>query len=119
ILVLFVGRDLSATFEGMPNQIRLLHLFTYNYRRGWPASLDFTRTLWAFTAIAAVLMLLLMVTRIRRQVVAGMLGLGVVFAAWGLDDYFMKVSPHWGQRETMIAYYQAAREIPGPVVAYQ
>ena len=39
--------------------------------------------------------------------------------AWGLDVYFMKISPHWGQRETTLAYYQAAREAPGPFIAYQ
>jgi hypothetical protein len=43
----------------------------------------------------------------------------VVFGAWGLDVYFMQISPHWGQRETTIAYYQAAREAPGPLIAYQ
>ncbi|MFS8067461.1 MAG: glycosyltransferase family 39 protein, partial [Byssovorax sp.] len=119
ILVLFVGRDLSANFEGMPNQIRLLHLFTYNYRRGWPASLDFRRTLWAFTIAAAVLMALLAWARVRRYVITALLALGLGFAVWGLDSYFMKTSPHWGQRETVLAYYDQSTRIPGPLVAYQ
>ena len=119
ILVLFVGRDLSATFEGMPNQIRLLHLFTYNYRRGWPASLNFTTTLWAFTIIAAVLMALLAWASVRRHVITALLALGLGFAVWGLDSYFMKTSPHWGQRETVLAYYDQSTRIPGPLVAYQ
>jgi hypothetical protein len=118
-VVLAVGRDLSATYEGLPNQIRLMHLVTYNYRRPWPPSLDFTPTLWAFTAAATALTALLAIIAIRRHVVAALLALGLTFGAWGLGVYFMKISPHWGQRETTIAYYQAAREVPGPLVAYQ
>ncbi len=119
ILVLAVGRDLSANLEGLPNQIRLWHLVTYNYRRPWPPSLDFTPTLWAFTAAAARATLALVEARVRRHVVVGLVSLGVVFGAWGLDVYFMKIAPHWGQRETTLAYYQASREAPGPLVAYQ
>ena len=119
LLVFFVGRDLSATYEGLPNQVRLLHLFTYNYRRVFPGSLDFTPSLWAFTLAAAALMLLLVVRRLRRHVTAALLALGLCFAAWGLDVYFMKTSPHWGQRETILAYYDASREVPGPLIAYQ
>ena len=119
ILVFFVGRDLSANFDGAPNQIRLLHLFTYNYRRGWPASLDFTATLWAFTVTAAVLMALLAWASVRRHVITALLAVGLGFAVWGLDSYFMKTSPHWGQRETVLAYYDQSSRIPGPLVAYQ
>ncbi len=118
-LVLAVGRDLSATLEGLPNQIRLMHLVTYNYRRPWPPSLDFTPTLWAFTAAATLLCFALVAARVRRHVVAALVSLGVVFAIWGIDVYFMRISPHWGQRETTIAYYQANREVPGPFIAYQ
>ncbi|MFO0758888.1 MAG: glycosyltransferase family 39 protein [Byssovorax sp.] len=118
-LVFFVGRDLSATFEGMPNQVRLLHLFTYNYRRAFPPTLDFNRTLWAFTITASALMLLFAVRRLRRHVSAAMLVLGIAFAAWGLDVYFMKTSPHWGQRETLLTYYGISRDVPGPLIAYQ
>ncbi|MEO7332119.1 MAG: glycosyltransferase family 39 protein [Minicystis sp.] len=119
VLVFFVGRDLSATYEGLPNQVRLLHLFTYNYRRAFPTFLDFTPSLWAFTLVASALMFLLLVRRIRRHVTAALLALGLSFAVWGLDVYFMKTSPHWGQRETVLAYYNASREVQGPLIAYQ
>jgi 4-amino-4-deoxy-L-arabinose transferase-like glycosyltransferase len=119
VVVLAVGRDLSANLEGLGNQIRLMHLVTYNYKRPWPTSLDFTPTLWAFTAVAAVLCVALVFAGARRHVVAGLVALGVVFGGWGVDVYLMKISPHWGQRETTLAYYQAARELPGPFVAYQ
>ncbi|KYF68416.1 ArnT family glycosyltransferase [Sorangium cellulosum] len=119
ILVFFVGRDLAMAREGQPSQARLLHLFTYNYKRPWPQSLDFSATLWAFTVAAAVLCLLLMVARFRRHVLYALLSLAVVFTAWGLDVYFVRTSPHWGQRETLLAYMRARQEIPGPLVAYQ
>ena len=119
VVAFMVGRDLSATLDGMPNQVRLFHLVTYNYRRPWPNSLDFTPTLWAFTLTAAALSLGLVWTRYRRHVVGAIVALGVAFGAWGLDVYMMKIGPHWGQRETILAYYEASREAPGPVVAYQ
>ena len=118
-LVLAVGRDLALPMEGMANQIRLIHLITYNYRRPWPPSLDFTPTLGAFTAVAAALLFLLAIARLRRHVLAAFVALGIAFGAWGVDVYLMKISPHWGQRETILAYYDASREIPGPLVAYQ
>ena len=119
ILVLAVGRDLASSNEGVPGEIRLMHLVTYNYRRPWPPSLDFTATLWAFTVVAAAILFALAFARVRQHVVGALLALGVAFGAWGLDVYFMKISPHWGQRETAIAYYQASREDPGPIIAYQ
>jgi hypothetical protein len=119
IVVLAVGRDLSANLEGLGNEIRLMHLVTYNYKRPWPTSLDFTPTLWAFTTVGALICLALVAARARKHVVGALVAFGVVFGAWGLDVYFVKIAPHWGQRETTIAYYEAARELPGPFIAYQ
>ncbi|WP_438007253.1 glycosyltransferase family 39 protein [Sorangium sp. So ce321] len=119
VLVFFVGRDLAMARDGQPSQARLLHLFTYNYKRPWPQSLDFSATLWAFTAAAAVLCALLVVARWRRLVLYALLSLAVVFTAWGLDVYFVRTSPHWGQRETLLAYMRASQQTPGPLVAYQ
>lgn len=119
LLVAFVGRDIAAPPEGLPGQLRLLHLFTYNYRRPWPASLNFTPTLRAFVVAAAVLTLLLVVARLRRAIVPALAGAAMLFATWGLDVYFVKTSPHWGQREIMLAYTRAEKEIRGPIIAYQ
>jgi hypothetical protein len=119
LLVLAVGRDMSENFEGMPSQIRLWHLVTYNYRRPWAPSLDFTPALWAFTLAAAAILLALAVAKVRRHVVSVMVAFGLAFGVWGMNQYLTRVSPHWGQRETTIAYYEAAREAPGPLVAYQ
>jgi 4-amino-4-deoxy-L-arabinose transferase-like glycosyltransferase len=119
LLVLVVGRDFAAPPEGLYGQIRLLHLFTYNYRRPWPSSLDFSTELRVFVAAASLLTLLLVVARIRRFVVPALVGFACVFAAWGLDVYFVRTSPHWGQREIFVAYQRANKEAPGPVMAYQ
>ena len=77
-----VKEGLSASFDGAPNQIHLLHLFTYNYRRAWPSAPDFTRTLWAFTLTATLLMALLAWASIRRHVITVVLALGLGFTAW-------------------------------------
>jgi 4-amino-4-deoxy-L-arabinose transferase-like glycosyltransferase len=118
-LVVLVGRDMAKNVEGMPSHIRLLHLFTYNYKRPWPTSLDFTAPLWGFTIAAGVVTALLVVASWRKVIVPALVGLGVLFTAWGLDVYFVKVSPHWGQRETTLAYYREAKTHPGPFIAYQ
>jgi 4-amino-4-deoxy-L-arabinose transferase-like glycosyltransferase len=119
LVVVIVGRDIAAPAEGMYGQIRLLHLFTYNYRRPWPPSLDFALALKVFVGVAAVLTLLLVIPRARRAVVPALAAASLLFAAWGLDVYFVKTSPHWGQRELILAYHRASQEVPGPIIAYQ
>jgi hypothetical protein len=49
-LLLLVARDLIIKPDGadQPGAIRLLQLFTYNYRRAWPDSLDFSAALTGF-----------------------------------------------------------------------
>lgn len=119
ILVFLVGRDIALAREGQPSQARLLHLFTYNYKRPWPTSLDFSSTLWGFTLAAAALTLLLAVARWRRYTAWALAGLAALFTAWGINVYFVRTSPHWGQRETIIAYVRESKRIPGPLIAYQ
>jgi 4-amino-4-deoxy-L-arabinose transferase-like glycosyltransferase len=118
-VVFFVGRDLAGLRLGLHDQVRLLHLFTYNYKRVFPPSLDFRPALWAFTILATILTGALVWARMRKWVVGGMLGMGILFAVWGIDIYLVRLSPHWGQRETILAYYRASREIPGPIIAFQ
>ena len=47
------------------------------------------------------------------------LALACLWAVWGLDVYMVKVSPHWGQREVVQAYYQDRKGPEEPLVAYQ
>jgi 4-amino-4-deoxy-L-arabinose transferase-like glycosyltransferase len=122
VLVLaIVGRDLALKPENadQPGAIRLLHLFTYNYRRPWPESLDFKAVLIAFAAVACVVGLLLAVVRIRKHAVMAFGALAFVWAVWGLDVYMVKTAPHWGQHEVIQAYYADRKGPEEPLVAYQ
>jgi len=122
LVILLVGRDLASKGGESPDQdgaIRLLHLFTYNYRRPWPDTLNFDAVLGAFTAVAALLVVALAVTKIRRWAVLGLCSLAVVWALWGLDAYMMRTAQHWGQHEVIQAYYQDRSGPEEPLVAYQ
>lgn len=121
LLLVVIGRDLAVKPENadQPGAIRLLQLFTYNYRRAWPETLDFSAILAAFSVAAVVSMLLLVIRRIRRHAVVIVCALGVVWALWGLDVYMVKVSPHWGQHELIEAYYRDRAGPNEPLIAYQ
>jgi len=121
LLLALVGRDLSFKPDNadQPGAIRLLHLFTYNYRRAWPDSLDFNAILTGFTIVGALLGLALSVRAIRRHIIAAFFALGVVWAVWGLDVYMIQTAPHWGQREIMQAYYAHRSGPEEPLIAYQ
>ncbi|HMY15922.1 MAG TPA: glycosyltransferase family 39 protein [Polyangium sp.] len=119
LVVFFVGRDMAGTHSSSIDQVRLLHLFTYNYKRIFPPSLDFRPALWAFTIAATVLTPALVWARMRKWVIGAMLAMAIVFTGWGIDVYLFRLSPHWGQRETILAYYRAVQEVPGPIIAFQ
>jgi 4-amino-4-deoxy-L-arabinose transferase-like glycosyltransferase len=116
-----VARDLIIKPDNadQPGAIRLLQLFTYNYRRSWPDSLDFSAILTGFSVVAVGLGLALSVRAWRRPVTIALLSLGFVWAIWGLDVYMMKMSPHWGQHEVIQAYYDNRKGPEEPLVAYQ
>ena len=121
LLLVLVARDLVIKPEGsdQPGAIRLLQLFTYNYRRAWPDSLDFAAALDGLR-------------RHRRAPLARARGAGgaaarrgrdvrvrVFWGLWGLDVYMKKTAQHWGQHEVIEAYY-ADRASPDEIlVAYQ
>jgi 4-amino-4-deoxy-L-arabinose transferase-like glycosyltransferase len=120
--LLLVGRDLMGKAEGsdQPGAIRLLQLFTYNYRRPWPVEdLDFTPALVALTVAGVAFTIVLAIPRLRARATILMCSFGFVAALWGTDVYFVKVSPHWGQRELLEAYYRDRKDASEQVVAYQ
>jgi 4-amino-4-deoxy-L-arabinose transferase-like glycosyltransferase len=119
LLTLVAGIDLAWQRKGGLAQIRLVHLFSYNYGRPWPDSLDFRAALWAFVGAATLLTAALVVVRLRPLVVTAMLAMATCFGLWGLDVYFVKIAPHWGQRELYLRYEREKRDVPGPIVAYQ
>jgi hypothetical protein len=121
LLLVLVVRDLVLKPEtaDQPGAIRLLQLFTYNYRRAWPESLDFAAPLMGFGAVAVLLSLALAVRPIRRHAVVALCAFSVFWGIWGLDVYMQKTAPHWGQHEVIEAYYQDRGSPDEVLVAYQ
>lgn len=121
ILLLVIARDLVFRGESadQPGAIRLLHLYTYNYRRPWPDSLDFSAILIGFGAIASVVCAALAVRAFRHHATAILCVLGVVWGVWGLDVYMQQTAQHWGQHEILAAYYADRSSPDEMLVAYQ
>jgi hypothetical protein len=121
-LIALVGRDLALDAKSsgdQPGAIRLLQLFTYNYRRPWPDTVDFTGVLTGFAIAAAVFMAFLAVRRLRAHAVVVFGAFAIVWALWGVDVYMMKTSPHWGQHEVIEAYYRDRKSPNEMLIAYQ
>jgi len=120
VVLVLVGRDLFTTVRGdIEGQSRLVHLFSYNYRRPWPESLSFNAVLIGFTITSAAACVLLVVRRWRTHATLLLCATGVVWAAWGVNVYQVKTAPHWGQRETVLAYYARRSSPKEPLVSYQ
>jgi hypothetical protein len=120
IVVARTGSDLFITRKGdIPANVRLMDLISYNYSRPWPESLDFSGIVEAFTIASAVLCLLFVIRRWRTHVVTMLLAVSVLWAGWGVNEYFVKAASHWGQRETLLKYYQDRQGPQQPFVAYQ
>jgi hypothetical protein len=64
-------------------------------------------------------MLGLVAYRYRHHIVVLSVGFAMLWAAWCLDIYLVKAAPHWGQRETIMAYYTDRKSPDQPLVAYQ
>ena len=119
-LTLLVARDLSTSIDGdVPGSARLLHLITYNYKRSWPATLDFEALQWGFGVAAAACSLFWIWPRFRPAGAVLYATLGVWFCAFTLWIYLPAVAPHFGQRELLLTYYQQRQGPQEPVVAYQ
>jgi 4-amino-4-deoxy-L-arabinose transferase-like glycosyltransferase len=120
IVVGLAGRDMFTSVTGdIQGQARLMHLFTYNYRRPWPDSLEFDGMLAAFTVVAAGACALLAFSRWRAHAGVLLASTAVVWAAWGVNVYLFRAAPHWGQRETVLAYYRNRKGPEEPLVSYQ
>jgi hypothetical protein len=96
-----------------------MHLFTYNYTRPWPPTLDFTGTFKAITLVAAGFSLGLAFPRLRRHAAILLTALGLIAAVFGVNVYLVRLSPHWGQRETILEYYRRRSGPEEPLIAYQ
>ncbi len=114
-----VGVDLAYGAPERPSAVRLLHLFTYQYTRPWPEHVRFDGALWAFAAVATLVVLLGVWRRRRGLWVGSLAAVAVAFALWTVDVYLMEVAPHWGQRELCVRYEEERRLVPGQLIAYQ
>jgi hypothetical protein len=110
---------MKATATEPPGAIRLLHLFTYNYKRPWPESLDFCAVLAGFAVLAALVSVAMSAKAVRRHAVAAFVALAFAWALWGTDVYMTKTAPHWGQHEVIATYYRARKDPSEQLVAYQ
>jgi 4-amino-4-deoxy-L-arabinose transferase-like glycosyltransferase len=121
LVTILVGRDLALPTEGGEGAgaIRLLQLFTYNYKRPWPDTLDFSAILGGFTLVAGILGATLAVRSLRKHAALAICAFSMVWAVWGLDVYMMTLSPHWGQHEVIEAYYRDRKGPEEILVAYQ
>ncbi len=121
LLLAVIARDLVIKPEGsdQPGAIHLLQLFTYNYRRAWPDSLDFSAALAGFAAVAVALSLALAVRSVRHHAVAAFGAFAFVWAVWGTDVYMQRTAQHWGQHEVIAAYYADRASPQETLVAYQ
>ncbi len=121
LLLVLVGRDLVIKPDGadQPGAIRFLHLFTYNYRRAWPDSLDFSAILAAMAVVGVLGTIALASLRWRKHAIYAFGAFAAACAVWGLDVYMVKTSPHWGQHETIQAYYDNRSGPDEQLIAYQ
>lgn len=120
VTIVLIGRDLSSkVFSDVDGQARLLHLFTYNYKRPFPDTLDFNGAIRAFTAVSALLALGFLLPSIRRHALTLFCAVAIAWSAWGIDVYLVRSAPHWGQRETILAYYAERKGPEEPFIAYQ
>jgi hypothetical protein len=118
MLVLLVGRDLFAV-DDPDGPARLTQLASYNYKRLWPPSLDFTSALLAFSIAASLATLVPVFRAARHHAVPLIASVGVWSAIWTIDVYVVKAAPHWGQRDAIFEYYRRRRGPEEPLVAYQ
>ena len=112
-LTAFVARDFFA--REPDGQALLVHLFTYQYARAWPAFLDVRAPLLGLGVLAV---LLPFAARFRGAVPFGVAGALVSALLLG-TVYLARTAPHWGQHEVLAAYEAHRAESSAPLVAYQ
>ncbi len=118
--VAFVGRDLSWATSARPQgNERLIHLFIYNYGRLWPEHLDYRAILTGFAVAAGVTSAAAAFRAWRPVATRALLGVSIMFCAWGLNVYMVDLSEHWGLRGLAQRYYAARQSADEPLVAWQ
>jgi 4-amino-4-deoxy-L-arabinose transferase-like glycosyltransferase len=115
-----VTRDLASRPDvDIKGQERLIQLYTYRYDRIWPKDVYFSNLFIGFGVAMIVLLIVLAARAYRRQALVAVTALAALITVWTLDDYMMKVAPHWGQRPIFEAYYRDRRSDKEPLVAFE
>ena len=109
----FVARDFFA--REPDGQALLVHLFTYQYARAWPAFVDVRAPLGALALLAVVLPLAARYRRAAPWAVTGALASALFLGT----VYLARTAPHWGQHDVLAAYEARRGESSAPLVAYQ
>ncbi len=118
-IVALAGRDMfTSKGSDTAGQARLVHLFTYDYTRPWPDSLDFNGALLAFTVLAAAACLLVISRHLRTHATTLLGVTAVAWAGWTANEYIVRAASHWGQRNVTLAYYRHRSGPEAPLVAY-
>jgi hypothetical protein len=119
-IYIFVGRDLAAVPDVRPaGYERLIHLFIYDYTRPWPEGFDFSGILTLYALIGGVILCLFYIERIQRYVIWVWAGFAASFAFWVLNDYLIKIGPHWTQKHLIETYYAKRNSPAERLVAWQ
>ena len=96
-----------------------MDIISYNYSRPWPETLNFNAIILAFAIVSAALGALFVVRHWRTHAAVLLVGVAILWGAWGVDEYFVRSANHWGQRYTLLAYYRARKSPAEPFIAYQ
>jgi hypothetical protein len=105
LVLTLVARDFAAPVAG---SARLVHLFTYNYARPFPArEFDYRAALLGFALLAALASATLAWPRARALGGRMLLGAAAGFCAWALYVYMPDLAQHWSQRGLFERYYAA------------
>ncbi len=107
------GLALVASRDGAA---KLVHLFTYQYSRAWPAGVDLRAGLALLVVVAIAAPLLAVWRRRARMAVIALAAAAALFTA---NVVFAAAARHGGQRAVMDAWMAHRDETDAPLAAYQ
>ena len=118
VLIAVCGDLVNSHHGKVHGSARLLHLFTYNYKRPWPEHLHFDGVFFPLTIAMGVSTLFYLGKRPGLGVYLSC-GVALCSAIWGANIYMDSVAPHLDQRSTIQIYYQQRKNADEALIAYQ
>ena len=111
--VLLLGRDLYRDPQ------HLVVMFIYKYDRLFPYELNFEPGIVMVTALAVAAMAAFTIPKLRRYSAWAFAVAGVVVALWTIDDYLVRLSPHWSQKQLHATYYKYRKGPDERLIAWE